>query len=191
MFAHAKDLSRLGFKKLSIVSVDSDVIVIALYAYWFLDLTELWVEFGCGKDRRWGHIHHYAKMLGEELCMALPFWFSFTGCDIASQFSGGGKKTAWKTWGSFSQVNETFAQLSSGGLLTASDLQILERYVVLMYDRTCPVATVNECRKYLFTQLGRMIENCPPTQNALIQHTHAPEFHIYKLSGIKRANPGC
>ena len=65
MFVHAKDLSRLGFEKLSIVSVDSDVIVIALYAYWFLDLTELWVEFGCGKDRRWRPIHHYAKTLGE------------------------------------------------------------------------------------------------------------------------------
>ena len=103
--------------------------------------------------------------------MTLPFWFSFTGCDTVSQFSGRGKKTAWETWGSFSQVTETFARLSSGGLLTASDLQILERYVVLMYDRTCPVATVNECRKYLFTQLGRMIENCPPTQDALIQHT--------------------
>ena len=101
--------------------------------------------------------------------MALPFWFSFTGCDTVSQFSGRGKKTAWKMRGSVSQVTETFAWLSSGGPLTASDLQVLERYVVLMYDRTCPVVTVNECQ--VFTQLGRMIENCPPTQDALIQHT--------------------
>lgn len=111
--------------------------------------------------------------------MALPFWYAFTGCDTVSQFAGRAKKTAWKTWSSFSQVTETFARLASCGELITADLEILERYVVLMYDRTCPVASVNECRKYLFTKLGRMIDNCPPTQNALIQHTKRAMLQSY------------
>ena len=41
MFLHAKELSRLGFKKLIVVSVESDVVVIALYAYWHIDVNEL------------------------------------------------------------------------------------------------------------------------------------------------------
>ena len=34
MFIHAKELIRLGFKKLMIVTVDTDVVVIAMYIYW-------------------------------------------------------------------------------------------------------------------------------------------------------------
>ena len=47
---------------------------------------------------------------------------------------------------------------------------MVEQFVVSMYDRTCPHSRVNECRQYLFTHLGRVIDNCPPTQDALIQH---------------------
>ena len=39
-----------------------------------------------------------------------------------------------------------------------------------MYDRTCHIFTVHGCRKYLFTKLNRLIENCPPTQDSLMQH---------------------
>ena len=73
MFIHAKELSRLGFKKFVIVSVDSGVIVISLYAYWFLDIEELWVEFGFGKDRRWLPIHQYAKTLGKRFAWLYHF----------------------------------------------------------------------------------------------------------------------
>ena len=40
----------MGFKKLLIVTVYCDIVVIALNAYWDLDVDELWVEFGKGKD---------------------------------------------------------------------------------------------------------------------------------------------
>ena len=46
MFLHALEQSRNGFKKLVIVTVDTDVVVIALYCYWDLDLEKLWIEFG-------------------------------------------------------------------------------------------------------------------------------------------------
>ena len=36
MFIHAKELIRLGFKKLMLVTVDTDVVVIAMYIYWDL-----------------------------------------------------------------------------------------------------------------------------------------------------------
>ena len=49
MFLHALGQSKRGFKKLLIITVDTDVVVIALYAYWDLDVKELWIEFGTGK----------------------------------------------------------------------------------------------------------------------------------------------
>ena len=73
MFLHAKELCWLGFKKLCIITVDSDVVVIALFAYWHLDVDELWVEFGIGKDRKWLPIHAYARALGEDCLPCATF----------------------------------------------------------------------------------------------------------------------
>ena len=36
--------------------------------------------------------------LGTEVCKALPFFYSFTGCDIVPSFYGKGKCKAWDIW---------------------------------------------------------------------------------------------
>ena len=48
---------------------------------------------------------------------------------------------------------------------------VLERFVIIIYDRTSPCECVNEARKVLFSQKGRTLESIPPTSDALIQHT--------------------
>ena len=108
MFIHAKELIRLGSKKLMLVSVDTDVI--AMYVLWDLDVEELWIEFGARKYKRWLPIHTYAHEVGEEVCRALLFWYALTGCDTVSQFLGRGKKTAWNAWGWHLEATETFAR---------------------------------------------------------------------------------
>lgn len=40
----------------------------------------------------------------------------------------------------------------------------------LLYDRTSPTCSVNECRKILFTSKGRSLEGIPPTSDALLMH---------------------
>ncbi len=50
-------------------------------------------------------------------------------------------------------------------------LEPLERFVVLLYDRTNGLGSVNQARKYLFTQKSRTINNIPPTKASLMQHT--------------------
>ena len=49
-------------------------------------------------------------------------------------------------------------------------MDILERFIVLLYDRTSPKMKVNEARRMLFTQKGRSLELIPPTRAALVQH---------------------
>ena len=49
-------------------------------------------------------------------------------------------------------------------------MNIIERYIVLLYDRTSKLGDVNECRRVLFAKKGRSNENLPPTKDALIQH---------------------
>ena len=74
MFLHALEMSRLGLKNILIVTVDNNVVGIALYAFWDLDLEEFWIEFGRGEDHKWLPVYAYAKALGEEICKAAVFW---------------------------------------------------------------------------------------------------------------------
>ena len=48
-------------------------------------------------------------------------------------------------------------------------LLVLERFVVLMYDRASQCQSINDARKVLFAQKGRTLENIPPTAGALLQ----------------------
>ena len=49
-------------------------------------------------------------------------------------------------------------------------LEKVERYVILMYDRTSDLYSVNESRRHLFTKKNRSSENLPLTLDALEQH---------------------
>ena len=61
------DSCRKGYKKLTIVGSNTDIVVIALYHFYDLDVKELWIEYGIGQHKRWPPIHEYAKCLGEEI----------------------------------------------------------------------------------------------------------------------------
>ncbi|CAG2187553.1 unnamed protein product [Mytilus edulis] len=68
----------------------------------------------------------------------------------------------------------TFDLLSNEELAcdVLSDLmEDIERFVILMYDKTSESLKVNEARKDLFTRKGRAIDNIPPTEAALLEHS--------------------
>ncbi len=110
LLLHVLDGAETGIRKISIVTVDTDVVVIALRHFFDLNLEELWIEFGTGRSRRFLPIHECANKLGERICDGLTLWFSITGCDTVSMFNGKGKKTAWKAWRSFDDGVDTFAR---------------------------------------------------------------------------------
>ena len=51
-----------------------------------------------------------------------------------------------------------------------NDLEMIERFVVLTYDRTRPLASVNECQRILYIKKQRTAEGIPPTQDSLVQY---------------------
>ena len=103
LFLHVIDASNRGYKKIITV-----VVVIALHHFFTLCHDKLWVEIWVGQHRRWLPIHIYAAILKEEICRALPFWFTVTGCGTVSMFAGRGKKTSWKVWQLYPEATETF-----------------------------------------------------------------------------------
>ena len=72
----------------------------------------------------------------------------------------------------FSDAKEAFCALASTPYAVDQCLELLERYVVLLYDHTSSLTAVNQARKELFTHKGRSIEGLPPTQAALIEQQH-------------------
>ena len=114
LILHALHGSCNCYNKISIVTVDTDVIVICLYHFHSFNLQELWVKFGVGKNRRYFPIHQKASLMKcEEVCKGLPFWYSLTGCDTVSMFAGRGKKSAWNTWESFLAIIKTFIRFGN------------------------------------------------------------------------------
>ena len=92
---------------------------------------------------------------------------AFTGCDTVSSFLGKGKKSAWQTWIHYDDLTTAFLACSS---MSEESQERIERFVVLLCDRTSTNSLVNEARKQLFAQKGRPLEAIPPTQAALVQH---------------------
>ena len=168
---HLEDAVKEGYTKVSVRTVDTDVLVLAVTAAQRLSITELWVGFGTGKNFRLLAAHEMARTLGPDRCIALPVFHAFTGCDTVSSFGGRGKKTAWDTWMTFDDVTRAFCALANTPDAIDDWMEPLEQFVVLLYDRTSSQESVNQARKQLFTQKGRGIDGFPPTQAALIQHT--------------------
>ena len=95
---HIKNQSEAGHDVLKIQTVDTDVAIIATSIFKLLDVKELWMDFGVGKNKKLLPIHQYASRLEEQKCKALLFWYAFTACDTVSSFAGKGTSTCWDTW---------------------------------------------------------------------------------------------
>ena len=96
-----------------------------------------------------------------ELCLAIGLaktrQILFTGCDVVSAFRGKGKKSAWLTWDAYTEVSDVFAKLSQYPLtVDDEDLQILGKFVVIMYDRSSTAEGVDDARLCLLESRDHM-----------------------------------
>ena len=138
IFLHLEDAVQHGHNRVLIRTVDNDVVVLAVASAQRLDLAELWIAFGVGKNFQFFVAHEIAKVLGCDQCIALPMFHAFTGCDTVSFFGGKGKKTAQDTWKAYKEVTPTFCALATRPTpQTVQEwLGPLERFVILLYDRS-------------------------------------------------------
>jgi len=156
IFVHAKDATTDGSKSLIIKANDTDILVIAVSVLPSLQELGMWIAFDQGANLRWIPVHEIVSAIGPEKASGIPYFHAFTGCDVVSAFRGKGKKTAWQTWNICDEVSETFTNLSQHPTSVSDlDLQRLERFVVLMYDRSSAATGVDEARLDLFARKQR------------------------------------
>ena len=135
-----------GYTKVSIRTVDTDVVVLAVVPAERLSIDRLCVAFGTGKSLMFFAAHEMAQALGPDTCRGLPAFHAFTGCDTVSSFGGRSKNTAWETWKVCDEVTATSCTLGATPTPSILDdsLDTLERSVVLLYDRTSNHEHVND-----------------------------------------------
>ena len=190
MFVHASDGAQHGMKKILLRTVDTDVVIIAISLATKICCESLWLAFGTGTSFRYLDATAMAQALGVEKCKALPAFHALTGCDVTSSFAGKGKRTAWSAWNVFDDATTALCTLANTPIKEniMNVLPIIERLVVIMYDRGSSESSVNSERQMLFTKKGREIENIPPTQDALVQHLLRVGYeagHVWSQAIIK------
>ena len=97
---------------MTIRTVDTDVVVLALTSFSKTAPDEVWVAFCVGLNIRYIDVHEMVATMNPTKYLTFPVLHAFTGCDTVSVFAGRGKKTAWDTWKSFPEANDAFKELS-------------------------------------------------------------------------------
>ena len=162
-----------GTSTILVRTVDTDVVVILVGKFHDLKAinanVDIWVAFGMGRGFKYISINKICAALGEQKSRFLPVFHAFSGCDTTSAFNGKGKRSAWQAWELCSHTvtpsleflsTHPFQQLDED----SEHFRNLERLVIIMYDKSSPLDSVNEARMNLFCKHSRAIENLPPTQ---------------------------
>ena len=171
MMLHVSHAARHGHNKIMIRTVDTDVVVLAVSVVHHLQPeNELWIAFGTGKGFRYLAAHEIAARLGPDKAQALTMFHSLTWCDTVSSFASHGKKTAWAVWNVLPELTDALLKLSSApSEIPEEVLHTIERFVILLYDRTSPYTDIDKARKKLFARKNN-VELIPPTKADLEEH---------------------
>ena len=117
----------------------------------------------------------FAKNLGRIKLVFAPF-HAFSGFDATSQFSGKGKKSAWRAWKTYPAAIAGFTTASQDGFIplefTSAAFRLIRRFTCIMYDSTTSYDKVNDHRQDVFPTRVKMMEKLPPTETALLQHAN-------------------
>ena len=134
-----------------------------------LILDSLYIVFGIGNHFRYMALHKIASMLGPEKSTALPLFHALTGYDTVSSFSSRGKNMDRL---SSCNITHSLLQLSldPNSVSQPQVFSVIERFVVLMYDRTSDTDYVNISESSCsLTRVGhwRQFLNVTPLCNTL------------------------
>ena len=81
---------------------------------------------------------------------------------------------AWEAWNSYPEVTRSFTYMTLNTYtMLDNDSQyfhLLERFTVVIYNKTSDLECVNEVQMELFCQRNRPMERISPTKDALLQH---------------------
>ena len=148
MILHLQDAVNLGYKKVILRTVDTDLVVLAVTATVEINIQELRVAFGTGRHCRYILARKIATSLDPDKSRSIPIFHAYTGCDTVSSFGTEGKKSAWETWKVFEEAIPTFLGLSSGPEeKTDYNVPVLGRLTIVLYDQTSDLTSIDKLER--------------------------------------------
>ena len=186
MLLHVTHAAQHGHHQIHIFTVDTDVVVLAVFAINHLPAgCELWLAFGTGKSFRYLAAHQIAASLGPQMSCALPMFHALSGCDTVSSFAVHGKKTVWSTWKSLPELTDALLMLADGPEEIPDDsMNIIERFVILLFDKISTCTKVNHARRKLFPR-KQTVQQIPPTRATLEEHVKRAVYQSGHIWGTK------
>ena len=160
-------------------TVDTDVLVIALGSFSFLpEELNIWMEFGIYSKNtlRYISVNQIYKALGKNLCMALPAYHAFTGCDHTASFSRKGKVRPLRLLEKTESAIEAFVALGTNAEITKEIIETIEAFVCSMYGKK-NLSSVNEMRQ------GRRNER--RARGAEFVEGHRQNFNYVKIHTLE------
>ncbi|CAE1167294.1 unnamed protein product [Acanthosepion pharaonis] len=144
---HAWNAVKDGHKSLIMEANDTDAVVIGLSlmsSFTAMGMEKMWIAYGKGEHSRWIPIHDLASSLGPE--KPKGYYSSMRFADVIWYLdSMANEKKTWQTWNVCNDASATFRKLSHyPPEINVSDLQVLETFVILMYDQSSAATTVDE-----------------------------------------------
>ena len=145
------------------------------------------MKAGTAKKPRYVKVHDI-KMSNEILNGLLAF-HATTGCDTTSQFTGIGKRTAWKV---FQQCPHLLHNFGEDDVPSPAILSSAEQFVCKLYDPKTTNTLIHEVRCALFRKVKANVDTLPPTQDALSLHLMRAHYQtkVWKQS-IAVADSDC
>ena len=114
---------------------------------------EVWLAFRTGKSFWYLSAHKITFCLGAEKSRALPMFHAITGCDTSTAFVGHGKKVHGLSGIPCQKWHDALLRLACTPTeILEQSMPAIERFFILMYDRTSICTNVNKARKKLFAK---------------------------------------
>ena len=170
------------------------MVVLAISVVNTLPVDELWITYGLGKHVCNLVVHSIAMSLGQDKASVLPMFHAFMGCDTVSFFGGRGKKTAWDVCVVFPEFIQVLRSLKTLPVkIDDACMSVIERFVVLLYDRTSSLTQSMKHAKSSFQRrqgtltaflpLKQHLYNIPGEQMGLLElEDFIPGFIEWKYS---------
>ncbi|KAI4813333.1 hypothetical protein KUCAC02_024665 [Chaenocephalus aceratus] len=175
---HAADATMKGFQRLIIQCRDTDVLLLLLVFANQLS-QEVWMKAGTAKKPRDIKVHQIT--LPNEMLDGLLAFHAITGCDTTSQFTGIGKRTAWKVFQQYPHLLHNFGE---DEVPSTTSLSLAEQFVCKLYDLKSTSNSIQEVRCALFRKLKANVDTLPPTEDALSMHLKRAHYQtkVWKQS---------
>lgn len=111
MLLHAADGVTQGITRITIKTVDADVVVLAINQANMVHCEKLNIAFEMGKSFKYIDASLTEQTLGGQKWKAFPAFHAITGYDTTSNFAGRGKHTAWTTWNMLPDISSALCSL--------------------------------------------------------------------------------